>query len=529
MKKYLRLIVLAAVLVLLVAVLVIWRVTGAGEPTPSTPATGSDVGPSLSLVSTNPDELKQIEIENEQGTYVFEPVTVTSDSGSKRTHYIVASPETKHQDEERVSSLARALLSVTASRVAVERAEDLATYGLATPAATLRYRFNEGEDVEILVGNALPSDERQVYAKLASSDTIYSVNSLGERTALGPTDFVSLKLQPFGLLEVSELRFERRGDPAPFAAHVRTAEELGVTPTPTPDPAVTDATTADPAQLAAMQSWQIDKPVSWEAQSEDVNKLVAEVAQLTAQSCEALEIDDPATYGLDAPIYSFSIGQANHLVTIAIGDEKSQGLRYVSLSDRPGLYTLDMKALTMLERPFLRFFNSFAMIHNITDMGEVIFTTPEKSYTFDIFHPTPDEKKADETLKNDYKLNGEDANVEDSSDKSYFRQLYQGLIGIFINGTDYDAEPTGEVEFTLRMTSRAESPTSYELSLIPRDETTLYIMRDGVYSGFYTLRTNIDNETTNIDKLGILQRIERLETAMREQQNGIYDFPVPTP
>ncbi|MDI9497760.1 MAG: DUF4340 domain-containing protein [Bacillota bacterium] len=528
MKRNRNLIVLSAILLLLIGVLVIWRVTGAGEDAGSTPTSiGETTKNPLALARVTADNLKQIVVQNTSGRYVFEPVTVTSGTGTTTTHYVLTEPAGIDQDQDRVSTLARALLNVTASRVAVEEAEDLAAYGLADPGSSVRYVLKEGAAIELQLGNPLAADESQVYVKTPDSDTVYSVTGLENKISFDATDFISLALKPFELLEITELRIQRTSDPAVLAAHVETPEERGVTPTPTPAPAADGSTaeTMDPQQAAAMQTWRIDKPVSWVGNSDDLNKLVSELASLTAKEVVALEIDDPAAYGLDEPEFAFSIGQANNLVTISFGRQSGDKERYVSLSDRPGLYTVSTTAVTMLERPWLKFFESFSLIQNISDIGEATFESPEGRHVFEIYHPSPDEKKADDTLVESYTMDGRDATVVDSSKKSYFRLLYQGLIGIFVNGSDYEAEPQLEPEFTITMTERRENPETWSIELVPRDETTLYIFRDGVYSGFYTLRQNLDNETRNVDKLGILQRIERLETAMEKQTDGVYDFP----
>ncbi len=528
MKRNRNLIILSTILLLLIGVLVIWRVSGAGEGSDGTPTSlGETTQNPLALARVTADNLKRIEVRNASGSYVFEPVTVTAGTGSKSTHYILTEPADIAQDQDRVSTLARALLNVTASRVAVEEAEDLAAYGLADPEAGIRYVLKEGDAIELLLGNPLAADESQIYVKTPDSDRVYSVTGLENKISFEATDFISLDLKPFELLEISELRIQRTSDPAVLAAHVETPEERGVTPTPTPAPAPDGETaeTMDPLQAAAMQTWRIDKPVSWVGNSDDINKLVSELAGLTAKEVVALEIDDPAAYGLDEPDYAFSIGQANNLVTISFGRQSGEKERYVSLSDRPGLYTVSTTAVTMLERPYLKFFETFSLIQNISDIGEATFESPAGRHVFGIYHPSPDEKKADDALVEAYTMDGRDATIVDSSDKSYFRLLYQGLIGIFINGTDYEAEPELEPEFCITMTERRENPETWTIELVPRDETTLYIFRDGVYSGFYTLRQNIDNETTNVDKLGILQRIERLRTAMENETDGVYDFP----
>ncbi|MDI9470540.1 MAG: DUF4340 domain-containing protein [Bacillota bacterium] len=528
MKANRKLIVLSAILLLLVGVLVFWRFSGAAE-TAGTSATsiGETTKNPLALARVTADKLKRLEVHNASGSYVFESVTVAGDSSAAATHFILKEPAGLDQDQDRVSTLARALLNVTATRVAVEEAEDLAAYGLADPQTSIRYVLKEGDTIELLLGNPLAADESQIYVRTPDSDRVYSVTGLENKINFDATDFVSLDLKPFELLEISELRIQRAADPAVLAAHVETPEELGVTPTPTPAPAAdgTTAETMDPQQAAAMQTWRIDKPVSWVGNNDDLNKLVSELAGLTASEVLALEIDDPAAYGLDEPDFAFSIGQANNLVTISFGNVCGDKERYVSLSDRPGLYRVSTTAVTMLERPWLKFFETFAMIRNITEIAEATFESPEGRHVCTIFHPSPDEKKADDTLVESYTLDGQDATVVDSSKKSYFRLLYQGLIGIFINGTDYEAEPQLEPEFTITMTERGENPEHWSIELVPRDETTLYIFRDGVYSGFYALRLNVDNETTNIDKLGILQRFQRLETAMEKQTDGVYDFP----
>ena len=94
-----------------------------------------------------------------------------------------------------------------------------------------------------------------------------------------------------------------------------------------------------------------------------------------------------------------------------------------------------MQVLENIDKPFLEIADNYVSIMNIWEVSEInidIDGTP-------IYCTIKDDK--DKAVESDFKVNGQDANVVDSGDDSYFRTFYQSVVSIFIENIEVNATP----------------------------------------------------------------------------------------
>ncbi len=158
----------------------------------------------------------------------------------------ITSPETLAADQEAVSSLLSTLSPLSSTRLLEEKASDLASYGLITPALELEILLKGNKTQKLLIGDQTPSGSAY-YAMLAGDPRLFTLASYN-KTTLDKT--------------LSDLR-DKRLLTADFDK-VSQIELIRQPPGKRQD--ITFARNKD--------AWQVLKPKSWRADSDKVEDLI---------------------------------------------------------------------------------------------------------------------------------------------------------------------------------------------------------------------------------------------------------------
>lgn len=523
MKKGKSVIALLLVFVLLVGGMVTYiAVSNLQDNEPDETDAPSEVEYLLSIKKEDVDELT---IENEDGSFVYELVQTNADKEDQDPVYgfELISPELENLNGSTATAKANALMSIRIDSEANSDAANLADYGLDEPTATVTIKLKDGSTKVVHMGDVLRNQTAKSYARLEGSNRVVVANGLPSSMVFTKTDLVSTAILDIQLYEVEAFDFIRKRDQ--MNAHIQVQEdELSADVTPTPEPEVTPSA-AELNDAAMMRFWEFTEPFAWAADSTDINAMLAEFVSISAKSVVATTIDDPAKYGLDDPAYEYTLYTAGEEVTLSFGNEESSGIRYLSVSGRDELMTVSMSTFTLIDRPQVELVDSFVTLINIADVGQIQLTTPEKHYDMDVFHPSNAELEEDEDLDYIYTINGQDASIVNRSGDYYFRKVYSGILSLMVDGEDLDATPTGDAVYEVVITKRTGDKESISFDLYPRNEQSFYLFKDGEYTGFFTRRNRVDNDTANLSNLGLLQLLERMEIAMDNHVDGKYIFP----
>lgn len=518
MKKKKSLIALLLVFVLLVGGFIVYRIVD-GLPSDDEPTTTTQ--PTEYLWELAIEDVERIVLENEDSEFTW-AVEVTGEDDEEEYNFVLDSPEIANLEASTAASKATSFLRIRVDSVANESASELADYGLDDPLATATITLSDGTEHQLYMGDVLRNETTRAYARVDDSDRVVVVSGIVSMMTFTRTELVSSSILPFQLYEVDSFDFTRRSDQ--MVAHVELMDVDDPEATPTPEPEVTPS----PSELneqAMLRYWQFVEPFEWEADSTDINSLLAEFVSVSPDEILAVEYDDPADYGFDNPTYAYTLYAGDEEVTVTIGNEYASNVRYMTVSDRDELMTVAMSTFTLIDRPRVDLVSAFASLINIQEIGRIELTTPEGFYDMEVFHPSRDELDADETLDYVYTINGEDATVVNRSDDYYFRKLYSGILSMMVDGEDLAADPEGEPAYSVTITKRTGDMDSVTVALLPRNESTFYLFRNGEYTGFYTNIRRIDNESANETMIGLVQHLERMLIAMENAVDGKYIFP----
>ena len=522
MKKGKSVIALLLVLVLLIGGFIAYTVVK-NLPFKETEGSTTTGIPAEYLVDLEAKEVERIQLTNDDGEFVWEAERVNEGENNEKVELKLTSPAIENLNETAAASKVNALLKLRVASVANEDAGKLADYGLDEPSATATFTLSDGSEQTIEMGDFLRNEETKAYARLADTKRVVVVNGLVAMMNFKQADLVLTNFLPFELYEIDSFEFLRKSDK--MNAHVEVFEPVfNAVVTPTPEPSVTP-TVQELNEEAMMRFWRFTEPFEWEADATDINTLLSEFAAVAAAEVLATSIDDPAKYGLDDPAYEYTLHAGSESITVSIGNEVSSGKRYLQVSNRNDLMTVNMGNYTLIDRPRTDLVNVFVSLINIADLGAIELTTPEGHYDMEIFHPTAAELEENEDLEYIYTINGKDATVVNASDDYYFRKLYSGILSLMVDGEDLEAQPGGDPAYSVVITKRTGDKESVAIDLYVRNEQSFYLFKDGEYTGFYTRNTRIDNETANESNLGLKQLLERMETAMENAVDGKYIIP----
>lgn len=524
MKKGKSLIALLVVFVLLVVGFGVYTLVENNKETEISATTGTTVATEY-ILDLKIDEVEEIEIRNDEGSFVYETIVSNEDEEDEedKFEFKLVSPEIANLNEKTALAKVNGLLKLRVDSEANANASNLGDYGLAEPSAEATIRLKDDSELVLEMGSILRDSTTKAYARLAGSNRVLVLSGIANLMNFKSADLVMTSVQPFELHEVDAFDFTRQFDKMD-AQIVLMEPELAEGVSPTPQPTVTP-TVQELNEAAMLRTWAFVEPFEWEADATDVNQMLSEFIAITAKEVIATSIDDAAKYGLAEPAYSYTLYSGEDAVTISIGSEQSSGIRYMSVSGRDELMTVSMAGFSLIDRPRVDLVNSFVSLINIQDLAKIQLTTPSGDYDMDVFHPSNVEKEEDESLDYIYTINGEDATVVNQSDDYYFRKLYSGILSLMVEGEDLEGSPSGDPLYSYSITKRTGDQSTVEVELHERNEQSYYITKNGEYTGFYTTKRRVDNETTNLMNLGLDQLLERMLYAMEHAVDGKYIFP----
>ncbi len=271
------------------------------------PAAGVEVKEKVFAVEA--DAIREIRLTAGGETSVLQK----SDDGWKLTE-----PVDTDADATEASSLVTNLASVEINRVVEEHASNLEPYGLATPRVTVAFTA-EGSSGELRLGNTTPT-QGDVYATMGDGTKVFLVSSYLETT---------FDKKPFDLRDKRIVRFER--DKVENVQIARGAETM------------TFARNGS--------EWTVTAPSAGRADYSTVEGLLTRLSTAGMASIADPQPASLATYGLDKPSISITLGAGSSQTVLDVGRADGE-TRYARDRSRPMVFTLDTTLTSDLTKSF---------------------------------------------------------------------------------------------------------------------------------------------------------------------------------
>ncbi len=536
MKKIKNLIIMIIVLVVLIAAFALWKLFGSSSNGERNETSNTSVK-SEALISLNIKDVNKIEVKNEKGTLLLnsEKVKVNNESESSETKgttlavtgsakegkdktkstWKLANAKYPNIDQQKVEKLGNVLLTITTTdEVNLSAETNLADYGIENSKAEVKYILNSGEEIRVTLGDKAPSkgvNNHYIYNHKTKRLAIAS--AVVDQILSGQLDLLNENIFNENANQITKLVLERSNDKYKLEAESKKVfnEETG------------DVKTLE---------WTITNPVTWKGNNTNLNNLVNQALELKATKYIAISNNqDLAKYGLDKAQYKLSlVNEKSESKTLLVG-ASSNNETYASFEGSNLAFTFANNSLTNIGSKQMDFFDNFAALVNIENVGELTLKTPDQEYISKIYYPNTEETEAAKAKgfkKPDpvYTLNGRYAFVKNDKDDNLFSRYYQTLIGIFVNNIDLDVNVENvlnkESVFSINYKMRHENMGDINLEFKERDDRTFYIVKNGEYTGFYCLKADF-YESKSIRSPGVLNGVNQLIKEMDKQKTETVD------
>lgn len=502
-KQYRSLFIFGAIIVVL---LLVWIgstvLPGTGDNEETSATTGEALEP---VYSVEMDEIKYLEVENDQANFKLVPEEVTDKEGKVSFIWSVAGMEGYPFSSSTLESLANVAGHAYASKEIETNAADLSLYGLDHPSAILRVCLKNGEIHEIKFGNEIPSGYYD-YVTLDDTGRVCTVSSTtGDRVRASLLDLLDKnKIMDLDVNELTKVEFIRAKDQLHLKADVKLVGEAG--------------------SGSEYLDFTITEPVRRTGSSDGLTKLVNEAASASVVSFVELNPKDLSVYGLEEPAYTFILTTPKKTVQLSIG-AAADGSNYYAMTDQmPAVFTVASSAFTSIDMKVTEMMDRFVCLESIWEVSKIEANILGTQFVAEI-EMTKDQRADDEGVV--FKLDGENARIFNESQKSLFSLFYQRIIGILIEGLDPDAQPVNTKDAQLIFHIKADEENQVPaytkvVEFAKRDDYTYYVFIDGVYGGYY-----VDGEkaftSTRPDNEGVLTAYKMMRYAMEHAVDGVFN------
>jgi hypothetical protein len=255
--------------------------------------------------------------EQKQKVFTVEPdkieeVRVQSSSGERTTLkkvdsvWNIVEPMQTKADEAEMTGIVTNLASLEVQRIVDEAPADIAQYGLATPHAEIGFKKAGQADVTRLLVGDKTATGGELYAKLPNEKRVFLISVFLDTTFNRGT---------FDLRDKTVLKFQR--------------DKVDLVEVVSKDGKLAFAKSGD--------QWKISSPIAARADLTPVEGLVGRLQTLQMKSIAAQDAaaKDLATYGLDKPAYTATVGAASARATLEIGKADPAGALYARDLARP--------------------------------------------------------------------------------------------------------------------------------------------------------------------------------------------------
>ncbi len=470
MKLYRNAIILVVVLGLLVGAYFFISNKKSGTTDPASQTT--ETAKSIKVMEMDSQKISSIEYSSPQGKF----------SIKKKGETWVMDPAFELAlDKNTVDNTLSSLADVEANKVVAEKSDRLSDFGLDKP-SVVKVVLSDGSSKELEVGNKSPTGE-DVYVKIKGQPKIYTVGGYYEdMIKVSRGHFASKQILPVEATAIKKFEYKKDGK-MQYSIDIESESDM-----------------------------KIVAPLKEEADTTKISQLVQTVVQLEIKDIVEENPADLAKYGLDKPVYEITYGNKTSTKTVLLGDKAEAGadasssssagnILYAKFPDANIVFTVDVSKLSFLDVGLKDVISPFVYIPNINEVNKVELIIDGKTTVSEI--KTVEGKKEEDK----FKVDGKDANMKDSNDKSLFKAFYQAMIGITFNKYQADLKPQGTPEITIKYYMKPDNKV-VTVDFISKDNNYYYAVKDGVYTNRLVIKNKFNEPE------GVRETLKNLKEAI---------------
>lgn len=415
------------------------------------------------------ENIKEIDINNPRSQYT---VYFNDDK------YFVKGYENNSFSQNSIKYLFSVFSNLNAVRIVEENAEDLSKYGLETPLAAAVIKGDES--ITINIGDATP-DGKYVYVSSDLSRDVYMVQkTFGELLFRNITELIDQKVTSVSVENVNFVNIVEKGKPEILIANDENNEALK------------NYVSTSGLSALVMKS-PIEDAIVYPTNMQDT--LLCDISSMTIKSVAELTPSDLGKYGLTEPFKIITVKDTgSKSLTIKIGNSCDKDSVYVTLDNKPEVYTLDNKSLAAFNNiNIMDFVQNFVSLYPRSMVDSVVIKADTSQHRVE-FKTEGDNKIAvdEEGVRRDNRNTYIDGKL---IDKEKFGDFYEALVGIGFDSVDFN---------NTDMNSGLSAVIEFNLTDGSKDIVSYYDYNDN----FYYVKNDGDSAIRLVNKQQISQLIK---------------------
>lgn len=246
------------------------------------------------------------------------------------------------------------------------------------------------------------------------------------------------------------------------------------------------------------RTWSMTYPLKRDGNDSHIEEIISSVTGVYCSEYIEGDCEDLSEYGLDVPYYVLKITDNNGAQTLTLGSKTPDGKSYYCmLGDRNDIFAIEMSSVTFTDDNIIKYMDTFIFAQMYTELklAEVEITCGDVNENFTLGFDIWDDGEQ-------LYFNGEPVADETQIIRA-FRHVNTAIYSLDLVGIEDEPENKGERLISVKYTLSSGETVTVEG--FRRDETTMYLYENGVYSGGYD---HIRQITGNYDSYGIIGSVE---------------------
>ena len=414
------------------------------------------------LTSYRSADLEYLEVFNNGTKFKFEKrdeevIAETGETITKRMWYLVGE-ESISIDQNVLSTLAVMISNMTAKDVIEVEAKDTSAYGFDDQATYVKATTNDGDEFKFILGDMLFSRDGYYLMKEGDS-TVYSVTLFTSNSMLITRGMLlNTNIFPGALSDVTSFSLSKDNE-----------KIFTIIPND-------------------VYYWLITEPIEFRCDAPKTDAMINSTFNLMVKEYVDIDPEDISVYGLDNPKYELTIISRGIETKLYLGNEDIRDASYYAMIEgKSEVFSISASTLNFVDTPAIDILWPFPY----TPKLEYVKSVDVKVIGREMFFL----KQFNEEYElNEYFFNGESIISVDLTLMTFGQFYYSILIGAEITAVVPELGVLGELHCEMLFTYMDENFETMQYYVTEYDETKLYIVRNGEYTGLVTNVSFFDDQ-----------------------------------
>ena len=400
-----------------------------------------------SLLTYVPSEIKQIDVENEDGSF---SVTAETPSGEATVYKIVGLEDYPLQSDV-ADEIAKHSSELNFSRI-IEHDANLADFGLDNPRATVKVKYTDDTSSVIRIGNEA-AGEAGTYVAFGTSDDVYLANN-------EDVEYFLYSVNKFISMDITDTSEDSENSEFSKATISGSHFDEPIVLVPNKDEAIENA-------------YLLSEPFEIPANAIEANDIAGNIRGLHAEAVKCVNPSEEqlASYGLSEPYAQIKASYPDADITLQSSAPNDDGVVYVYNPDKNTIYTIQLAAVCWAKTSVDLLMPENPMNAKLKYVSDIDFSAGDTDFSLDVTTETEtttdDDGNEQETTTSTASYNGKQLDTDN------FNVFFQNIASIKNLGKAEGSGKDKVMTVTLHYTTDRSPDT---LTVYTGDDSSSYIL-----------------------------------------------------